>query len=530
MREIRRRILNGENVSECDVCYEAEKITSTSYRTAVGLTPLYEPLDLRSLKDECIRSEYARDHNPGYIKLELGNLCNLKCRMCYGWFSSEVERDPVHTMWVGGAESLHAIWDDDRAVIGPEPRIGVASTGLHGREKLEDDWFNWTDGHAHFDVSITRATELESVVIGLSHLAQFDRFCRILLNDRGCFEGRVNSGTRQIAISLKNVGSTDRLTIDILSEAEFNKSLDRNEGVAITSIHLQKLQTSNQGITKEVIASRHQRPGLWYNKKEVLCGELLADLGKLKRLYITGGEPFLEPKFAELVDHLISKGAAKNIDLEVTTNATLLNEGLLEKLKSFNSLYLMVSIDGVGAVHEYIRYPARWSVIEKNLRSLRDYGFAPFLVPVVQAYNMLSLADIYRFSRDLGIGIGFNVLQDPKWLGMSVMPLNCHRLAARRLREILDNEKFEENYMQGQIEPLIRNFESFNEAMDHEGLRTFNIFTNDLDSSRGQNFKQSLPELYNLILECGYKWTDETRYADSGQRRKSSQDRLHAWV
>ena len=43
--------------------------------------------------------------------------------------------------------------------------------------------------------------------------------------------------------------------------------------------------------------------------------------------------------------------------------------------------------------------------------------------------------------------------------------------------------------------------------------RSFMLFTNDMDRSRGQSFAQVQPELYEHIAATGFRWTAETLHA-----------------
>src|SRR5262245_35104730 len=161
MRNIRRGMLKGERISACQVCYDSEILTGRSYRTVVGSQPIEgQPANRTELDRYGSRSGYRVDRRPAYIKLEISNLCNLKCRMCYGAASSQVERDPVHGRWSGGIDPLHAVWRGDWARIGPEPRIGVRTSGLHAHEYLGDTVRCWTDGFAIFNLPLQPGTEL----------------------------------------------------------------------------------------------------------------------------------------------------------------------------------------------------------------------------------------------------------------------------------------------------------------------------------------------------------------------------------
>ncbi len=48
---------------------------------------------------------------------------------------------------------------------------------------------------------------------------------------------------------------------------------------------------------------------------------------------------------------------------------------------------------------------------------------------------------------------------------------------------------------------------------NEEKLRKFMLFTNDLDSDRKQSIRESVPELYRLITDYGFKLTSEVKYA-----------------
>ncbi|MBL7687303.1 MAG: twitch domain-containing radical SAM protein [Bdellovibrionaceae bacterium] len=89
LRNIRKKMLNGEKLPKCSQCYSEELASETSLR-------------LRSLKDwsdhpvvhaafvEAEKNEGHVSSNPLYLELKPGNLCNLKCRMCNQFDSSSV--------------------------------------------------------------------------------------------------------------------------------------------------------------------------------------------------------------------------------------------------------------------------------------------------------------------------------------------------------------------------------------------------------------------------------------------------------
>lgn len=525
MKDVRQKMLDGERVPQCEVCYTNEAATSTSYRIGNGLRPLPDkPIDLDATRAQCETNGYRVDEKPGFLKLELGNLCNLKCRMCYGGASSEIERDPVHVRWAGGADALHAIWDGNRAVIGPQSKIGVKRTGVSEPEAM-GQWAFWTEPSACFNVPIRSENPPKFLTIEFGKV-EFKSSCQIVINGRVSFEGIVDNDSQPIFIALGDLGECTDLSIGIVSKSDGHAT---REGVPLSQITLYRDEDERGS---ELLKSRLPGPQLWFKNDPLIFKELLGDGEGLQRLYVTGGEPLLEPRFEEVLDFLIKRDAARNIHLEFTTNCTTVKESLLDKIKRFKSSYITLSLDGIGSVQEYIRYPSSWPVIERNIRILKDWQLKLMAIPVVQAYNMLDLSDIYLFSAELGIELSYaSTLQWPTWLRTVVMPRNVQLEAAARLKNLLASGRVErESYIRDQIQSLIANFEASVDPDEKRDIRVFNLFTNDLDVTRGQSLKNSLPTLYELISASGYHWTDETVHATSKFERKRNRDRVHAWL
>src|SRR5262245_24055601 len=149
MRNIRRGMLRGERISACEVCYESEAASGQSYRTHTGSEPIGgHPIASRDVEKYGVGAGYRVSEWPKFIKLWVSNLGNLKSRMCYGAASSQIERDTVHNRWSGSVEPMHAVCRGVSARVGPEPRIGVRTSGVHKHEYCDGQVRAWTDGHA----------------------------------------------------------------------------------------------------------------------------------------------------------------------------------------------------------------------------------------------------------------------------------------------------------------------------------------------------------------------------------------------
>src|SRR5262249_16150554 len=158
-------------------------------------------------------------------------------------------------------------------------------------------------------------------------------------------------------------------------------------GFAVEEIRLFRQPTKTTELPKSMIFNRLPSRSLWENDDAFIFGEVLRNAANLKRLYITGGEPLLMKRVIEIVDFLIE---SRNTDLtlEFSTNCTKINTEILRKLSKFRAVNLALSLDGFGDAHEYIRFPAKWYVIDRNIRRLRQLPNARICVtPVLQLYN-----------------------------------------------------------------------------------------------------------------------------------------------
>ena len=106
LRTIRRRMVEGSPVKDCSKCYQTEAEGGTSLRQIMNFHAGCRA-DGMGEDDAFERARNVVTQNsgsappPSALHLWLGNLCNLKCRMCSPAFSSRVASDPVQSKWLG---------------------------------------------------------------------------------------------------------------------------------------------------------------------------------------------------------------------------------------------------------------------------------------------------------------------------------------------------------------------------------------------------------------------------------------------
>ena len=105
--QVRAAMARGERPAACRLCWEREAagvasrrlINNSVYRLAGGR------LAIEELPMEGAASGYVLDRKPDWFILELGNVCNLKCRSCNGLSSSRIVADPIHDSWMRDSQA-----------------------------------------------------------------------------------------------------------------------------------------------------------------------------------------------------------------------------------------------------------------------------------------------------------------------------------------------------------------------------------------------------------------------------------------
>ncbi len=533
MRSVRRGMLKGERISACEVCYESEAASGQSYRTHTGLEPISGRRQTpASMGKYGATSGYRVDQRPRFIKLEISNLCNLKCRMCYGAASSQIERDPVHSRWSGGVEPLHAIWRGRSARLGPEPRIGVRVSGLYPHEYYDNAVRSWTDGHAIFSVPLYAGTHLDSLEITFHRAGVKGQRYQVVINGRPVARGILLDAEHPVSIDLDDIEGDSELIVEVLSNKIIEKAGEPERGVPLSAIVLHRHipETMTGETTRPQLLSRQMGgEGPWYMDDGKVFDDVLKSVDTLERLYITGGEPLINERVAEIVEYLVDTGAAGRIHLELSTNCTSVDARYIERIKKFRRVELLLSLDAVGDTYEYIRYPARWSVVDANVRKLKhEHGLVCKVPPVVQVYNILGLVDLYRYCDAMDFEVTMNILHMPDRLAIHHLPPRVRKAAAARLLDYHDTDC--RSFSKPSVLSLARYLDGLDTPFNRDVVRELMLFTNDLDASRGQSFRRTHAELVQLLAEDGFEWTDETRFAAGALKMRPARERDYAWL
>jgi MoaA/NifB/PqqE/SkfB family radical SAM enzyme len=99
MQDMRKALRNGEKPAACKLCWDEEDAGRTSKRinSRIRLKELYEKVDWENDTPDQL----------WFIDLKLGNICNLKCRICGSWSSSKWAQEEMAYLPEGRNKKEH---------------------------------------------------------------------------------------------------------------------------------------------------------------------------------------------------------------------------------------------------------------------------------------------------------------------------------------------------------------------------------------------------------------------------------------
>ena len=132
----------------------------------------------------------------------------------------------------------------------------------------------------------------------------------------------------------------------------------------------------------------------WHNS-ESFWDQIEMNIPYIQHVYMAGGEPMMIERHYEFLKKCIGSGHAGNITIEYNTNMTSLPPRVLEMWKEFKQIRVGCSIDGMGEVLEYQRWPVKWRQAINNLNKVDQLpdNVVAWVAYTVTAYNIFHLPE-----------------------------------------------------------------------------------------------------------------------------------------
>jgi sulfatase maturation enzyme AslB (radical SAM superfamily) len=220
----------------------------------------------------------------------------------------------------------------------------------------------------------------------------------------------------------------------------------------------------------------------------------IVNFTNLKKLYVAGGEPTAMTKFYDFLDRCINEN--KIFEFLVNTNATKINSRFKKQLKQLPHMQFVISLEGIGDINHYVRWPSHWDTIVENMKYLVDNNHKIIINTTISIYNVTRLYDLFRWLDDEFPGIlvhALPVISKNDMLSAFIFPdtkLALSKLLPIQQLRCYNSDKLFKNL----IDILIEHYQN-NQTVDLKKLKLFFEFNDKLDHSRNIRLVDYIPEL-----------------------------------
>ena len=234
----------------------------------------------------------------------------------------------------------------------------------------------------------------------------------------------------------------------------------------------------------------------------------------ITQLTIIGGEPTVIPEFYELLDYCYENDTLKDKDITLVTNLTNTNPKMTKWLPQMKKWTIWASLDGIGDITEYIRYPSNFEKVKENLeyykKMLHEHGNGVIVFsPAIQLLNIHQLDEMLKWFIDFSDGAWGDKF-DVSWMAQVWYPRICNYDTAPRQYRLMVADKLEKSagyfaqyksissFYNKQIENLRTDQLDKNTALDLQ--KSFIRYNDTQDTHRkGKTWRRLLPHLEQTL-------------------------------
>ena len=163
------------------------------------------------------------------------------------------------------------------------------------------------------------------------------------------------------------------------------------------------------------------------------------DFRTAKRITLLGGEPLFDPTSFTILQKLVDADNTSCFVSLVTNGSITLSKPQLDLLSKFSDLNICISIDGIESRFEYMRWPAKWPVLLKNLETYRKIAKTISISYTISALNAIYYNETVEWFNNNNLNYNHNVVAGPAWLALKNM--------SDSIRQILQDNTFFKKYV-----------------------------------------------------------------------------------
>lgn len=212
------------------------------------------------------------------------------------------------------------------------------------------------------------------------------------------------------------------------------------------------------------------------------------DFSELQYLKLLGGEPFINEKYLELLQSI----DLSNVTVMITTNNSVFPKKWIDVLLRCKRLRLMISIDGIDEVGEFVRYGMKQKKFTSNLRFWKDVSdnndnvelSFNYVFNILNSFNLNKTLEYVKKEKIDGEFI-VDYLTGPDYLNAQFLPDNIKKNIEIHI------SKYKKNH---EIVSFLKN-KNFSDKI----MKNFLMYCNFLENR--MQLPKECEEIYNEIIK-----------------------------
>ena len=258
-------------------------------------------------------------------------------------------------------------------------------------------------------------------------------------------------------------------------------------------------ELANLGPTEDRKTNHHYqmlKQGAWPRENLTFWKEIDQVVDQIRYIEFTGGEPFMIQEHFDMLQRLVDRGIAHNIEIHYNTNGTQYPEDADEIWKHFKLVEIAFSIDDIGERFEYQRTNAVWKEVCRNLgwfRTLREHysNIRLQVCSTVNVFNVVYLEELAQWIDQQAFDfVYWNMMHEAYYFSISTLPADAKVAIATQLQQAVVDDRTRQEFAQ------IIDFMNRGVSLDGNILR---MKIADLDRKRNQELSVVEPEFAKLI-------------------------------
>ena len=259
----------------------------------------------------------------------------------------------------------------------------------------------------------------------------------------------------------------------------------------------EELQALDRNKQKSSYAYQMLRAGAWPRENPTFWNQIDSVLDDIRYIEFTGGEPFMIAEHFAMLQGIVDRGIAHNVEIHYNTNGTIFPEQAEEIWQHFKTVEIAFSIDDVGERFEYQRTNARWDEVQRNIEKFfKLKRYLPDIIQLqvcttVNVFNVRYIDEVARWNSGHAFNfVYWNMMHDAWYFSIATLPDSAKTEITRYLGTADIPPQYQAEF--GRILDFMNRGASTDGVMLRMKIR-------ELDQKRNQDLALVAPEFAKLI-------------------------------